>query len=59
MNNLKFRQDLAHFYLNHTELSMLDIALLLGYSDQSAFTSAFKSWFQKTPSEWKMQLNDE
>lgn len=55
---IKLRQDLAHFYLNHTELSMLDIALLLGYSDQSAFTSAFKSWFQKTPSEWKMQLED-
>lgn len=54
---IKLRQDLAHFYLSHTELSMLDIALLLGYSDQSTFTSAFKVWFQKTPSEWKAQAN--
>jgi AraC-like DNA-binding protein len=56
---IKLRQELAHFYLSHTELSMLDVALLLGYSDQSTFTSAFKSWFQQTPSEWKSQFKDE
>lgn len=52
---MKLRQELSHFYLRQTELNMLDIALLLGYSDQSAFTSAFKAWFQQTPTEWKAQ----
>lgn len=52
---MRLRQELSCFYLNHTELSMLDVALLLGYSDQSTFTSAFKSWFQKPPSEWRAQ----
>lgn len=47
------RRELAIFYLGNTQLTMLDIALLLGYSDQSTFTSAFKTWYQKTPSEWK------
>lgn len=42
------RQQLCHQYLNqHVPLS--DVAQLLGYSDQSAFTRAYKRWTGSTP----------
>lgn len=47
------RKDLAKIYIKDPSLGMLDIALLLGYSEQSSFTRAFKSWFGDTPSSWR------
>ena len=47
------RQDLARVYLRDAALSALDVALLLGYAEQSSFTRAFKSWFGATPSDWR------
>jgi AraC-like DNA-binding protein len=47
------RKDLARVYLRDPALSALDIALLLGYAEQSSFTRAFKSWFATTPSAWR------
>mgnify|MGYP000945699023 CR=1 FL=1 len=49
------RKDLAKIYLKDPSLGMLDVALLLGYSEQSSFTRAFKSWFGDTPSGWRRQ----
>jgi AraC-like DNA-binding protein len=43
------RLQLARGYLADAKLSLPDIALLLGYSEQSAFTRAFKSWCGDTP----------
>lgn len=34
-----------------SSLSLLDIALLVGFSDQSAFNRAFRRWFGTTPSQ--------
>lgn len=39
----------AHAYLVRTEHSLCDIALKLGYSDQTAFSRAFSRWFGSTP----------
>ena len=50
------RQRRATRYLRDTELSMTEIALLLGYSELSAFTRAAKSWFQKPPTEMRAEL---
>ena len=50
------RKDLAKIYIKDPSLGMLDIALLLGYSEQSSFTRAFKSWFGDTPSGWRRQV---
>ncbi|MFV5467708.1 AraC family transcriptional regulator ligand-binding domain-containing protein [Acinetobacter towneri] len=46
---------LAEQYLQEPHLSLQEIALLLGYSEQSAFQRAFKQWTQHTPQQWRMQ----
>jgi len=43
------RQHLAEQYLQDPRLQLTDIADLLGYSDQSALTRAFKRWTGNTP----------
>ena len=49
----RIRSELAQRYLADKHLSFTDIALLLGYSEQSAFTRAFKRWFGVTPRDFK------
>lgn len=46
---------LAKAYLQDPHLSLQEIALLLGYSEQSAFQRAFKHWQQLTPQQWRQQ----
>jgi AraC-like DNA-binding protein len=43
------RRHLAEQYLHEGRLQLTDIAELLGYSDQSALTRAFKRWTGNTP----------
>jgi AraC-like DNA-binding protein len=43
------RHELAHGYLRDRRLKVIDIALLLGYSEHSAFTRAFREWTGKSP----------
>ena len=43
------RHHLAEQYLHEGRLQLTDIAELLGYSDQSALTRAFKRWTGNTP----------
>lgn len=50
------RVRLASLYLKDPTLTLLDIALLLGYADQSSFTTAFKSWHGFTPGHWREEL---
>ena len=38
------REQLARQYLDDTSLTLTDIALLLGFSEQSAFTRAYRRW---------------
>lgn len=44
------RRDLALRYLEGSTLGLMEIAFLLGYSEVSSFTHAFKRWTGKTPS---------
>ena len=47
------RRDMALRYLADPDKSATDIAFLLGYSQQSAFTRAFRRWTGKSPSEYR------
>lgn len=49
------RKDLAKVYMRDASLSMLDVALLLGYAEQSSFTRAFRQWFGVNPLQWRRQ----
>lgn len=53
------RRAAATSLIHDPSLSLLDVALLLGFSDQSAFNRAFRRWFQTTPSEMREQRNSD
>lgn len=50
------RRRLADRYLRETDMSMTDIALMLGFSELSSFTRAARTWFGMPPSAYRMQL---
>ena len=45
------RHKLAVVYLGDQNLSLTDVACLLGYSEAAAFTRAFKRWTGQAPSQ--------
>ncbi|TKB51712.1 AraC family transcriptional regulator [Ferrimonas aestuarii] len=47
------RTDMACRYLSMPEKSMVDIAMSLGFQDQSNFCKAFKRWQGETPGEFR------
>jgi AraC-like DNA-binding protein len=47
------RKELALDYLKQAEMTMCDIAFILGFSEQSAFTHAFKRWTGSSPTEYQ------
>ncbi|NHZ95522.1 helix-turn-helix domain-containing protein [Massilia sp. CCM 8734] len=47
------RYALAMDYLRQGGLSLVDIAFLLGYQEQSAFSHAFKEWSGVNPGAWR------
>jgi AraC-like DNA-binding protein len=47
------RQHLAEGHLRDGQLDLAEIALLLGYSEQSAFTRAFRAWTGRAPAQWR------
>ena len=49
----KTRYDLAMHYLDDPKRSVTDITFLLGFSEQSAFTRAFKRWSGRAPTEYR------
>lgn len=50
------RAELAVSYLRDTRLKAMEVAMLLGYSDISAFTTAFKSWYDMPPVEYRQKF---
>ena len=47
------RAELAVRYLKDERLKALEVAMLLGYSSISSFTTAFKSWYDMPPAEYR------
>lgn len=52
----KTRYQLANQYLKERRLTLSEIALLLGYSEQGAFSRAFKQWSGETPLRYQKRL---
>jgi len=50
------REVLAINYLCDERLKSLEIAMLLGYSNISTFTTAFKSWYNIPPAEYRQRF---
>ncbi len=50
------RKEIALAYLKNPDISMVEIALLLGYAEQSAFNHAFKRWTGSTPQQYRQQV---
>jgi AraC-like DNA-binding protein len=46
------RADLARHHLAREKRDIDDVAFLLGFSDQSAFTKAFRRWTGRTPADY-------
>ncbi|MFG6076239.1 AraC family transcriptional regulator [Erwinia sp. OPT-41] len=49
----KVRCELATSYLQQRQLPVSEMALLLGYSEVSAFSRAFRRWFGVSPRQWR------
>ncbi|MFG6415225.1 AraC family transcriptional regulator ligand-binding domain-containing protein [Roseateles sp. DC23W] len=49
------RRQLAEAYLRDPHVELAEVALLLGYSEQSAFTRAFRQWTGQAPLQWRRQ----
>ena len=49
----KTRSELAERYLADESLSITDVAFLLGFNDQGAFSNAFKQWHGVSPSSFQ------
>lgn len=52
------RRHLAEDYLRDPRLTLPDVALLLGYSEQSAFNRAFRRWNGVTPRAWRVTAKE-
>ncbi len=53
------RKTLAQTYIRSTQLSLNEIAYLLGFNNQANFTRAFKSWFALSPSQYRQTANSD
>ncbi|GAB7205195.1 hypothetical protein OS31_21120 [Dickeya oryzae] len=49
----KVRCEMATHYLQQRQLSISEMAFLLGYSEVSAFSRAFRRWFGISPRQWR------
>ncbi len=50
------RRELAGQYLAQPNLTLLEVAYLLGFADPSNFFRAFRRWFDSTPGEYRAGL---
>ncbi|MGJ7613401.1 MULTISPECIES: AraC-like transcriptional regulator QhpR [unclassified Variovorax] len=49
----QMRRELAAYYLQQFSLPLSDVAPMLGYSELSAFSRAFRRWFGASPRQWR------
>ena len=49
------RRDMARSYLSDPELTLAQVAYLLGYADQSAFSNSFRRWTGQSPRRFRSE----
>jgi AraC-like DNA-binding protein len=49
------RKELAQRYIERADLSLADVAYVLGFNDQSSFFRATKRWFGMTPQQYRLR----
>lgn len=49
------RQQLAEAYLADRKVSIAEVAFLLGFSEQSSFSRAFRGWTGESPGHWRQR----
>lgn len=49
----EMRQELADKYIRNNQLSLTEISFLLGFSEVSSFSRAFKRWTGESPSDYR------
>jgi AraC-like DNA-binding protein len=47
----------AELHLRDPRLTLAEVGALLGYSEQSAFSRAFKRWSGMPPLQWRQKHN--
>jgi len=52
------RQELGERYIHDASLSLTEIAFLLGFSDSSSFSRAYRTWTGQSPSEQRSALGN-
>lgn len=50
------RRELAVIYIKNSQLSLSEITFLLGFSEPSNFSRAFKRWMGESPSDYRLSL---
>lgn len=50
------RQEMASEYIQDSQMSMTEIAYLLGFSEQANFSRAYRRWYGTSPSEARQNL---
>ena len=50
------RKEIALEYINKSDVTLYDIAFLLGFSEQSSFNHAFKKWTGSKPTEHRKRI---
>ena len=50
------RKSMALNYLSDNKLTLAEVALMLGYSEQSTFSRAFSKWYGKAPLQYKREF---
>ena len=51
------RRHLAERFLRESDFSLIEIAFMTGFGDQSAFTRAFKRWSGQTPRAYRLRAS--
>jgi AraC-like DNA-binding protein len=54
---MQVRRRLAENYIGNDDYSVTEIAFLLGYTDTSAFSRAFRNWYGHSPTQAREQSN--